>query len=105
MRHTFSGGGTPDGVIRAQARAECPNGFKMRIRSQEEWESIASAVNAGIDSNLEALTERSTFDATTGECNVHPEEVHVLCRRLLDGNEAAWDLRSSIIYCLDIEEI
>lgn len=105
MTCTYSYGMTPDSVVRQRAHAECPHGFRMRIRCAHEWAAIASAVNAGIDAHLEALTKRSDFDATTGACNVYPSELHVLCRRLLDGDESAWDLRSSILYSIGIEEI
>ncbi len=64
------------------AHKHCPDGFHMTIKDPEEWKAIAYCVNRGIDSHLEALTERSTFDHTTGECLVHPDELHVLMRRL-----------------------
>lgn len=89
----------------------------MTIRSEQEWEWITAAVNEGIDSHLEAITERSTFDSTTGECLVHPEELHVMLRRLLESgwnqteeqiqgrDDSAHSLRSGILTTLDIEEI
>lgn len=95
---------TPDAVIKAESIAQCPNGYHMRIRDEDEWAAIAAAVNQGIDEYLEAITERSTFDSTTGNCLVHPEELHVLLRRLAN-NEAGHDLRSSILSTLEIEEV
>jgi hypothetical protein len=77
----------------------------MIIRNRAEWAAIAQAVNMGIDSHLEALTERSTFDVGTGKCMVHPEELHVLLRRLGEiGTEDSESLRDAILETLDIEE-
>lgn len=105
-KHTYSGGMTPDAVIRAEAREQCPDGYPMTIKSQREWAVIAAAWNQGIDSHLEALTERSRADASTGEVNVHPDELHVLCRRLEEsGDEEASNLRCCILATLEIEEI
>lgn len=95
---------TPDNVIKTLVRQQCPDGYTMRIRCQTEWGAIAACVNEGIDSHLEAITDRSSFNAETGECCVHPDELHVLCRRLID-HEEAWDLRGAILDTLGIEEI
>lgn len=112
----YSAGTTPDNWVRALAHAQCPDGYAMVIRSQEQWEAIANAVNVGIDAHLEAFV-RSQFDATTGEVCVHPEEVHVLVRRLwgvfesaeadanVDAACEAYDLRSAILSTLGVEEI
>lgn len=103
--NTYSFGDCPDDVIRKACAEQCPNGYPMTIRSQDEWAVIAAAWNQGIDSHLEALTTRSTADHTTGEVNVHPDELHVLLRRLYeDGGDEAWSLRSDILSTLDIEE-
>jgi len=113
----FSYGTTPDAVIRAAAREQCPDGYPMTIRSRDEWAVIAAAWNQGIDSHLEALTERSSANASTGEVNVHPDELHVLLRRLFEAGERepyepdsteeppALGLRSAILTTLDIEEV
>ncbi len=102
----FSYGTTPDDVIRAAARKQCPDGYPMTIRSKVEWKAIAAAWNQGIDSHLEALTERSTANASTGAVNVHPDELHVLLRRLVDAEEEeATGLRVDILSTLDIEEV
>ena len=98
---TYSYGTTPDSIIRKAVNEQCPDGYPMEIKDSEEWESIANAVNQGIDGYLEAITERSTFD--NGHCLVHPDELHVLLRRLVDTNGD--DLRSCILYTLGIEEI
>lgn len=57
--------------------------FTMTIRSNVEWRVIANCVNQGIDSHLEAITD-SSFDASTGECSVSPQDLCVLLRRLGD---------------------
>ena len=113
----FSYGTTPDDVIRAAAREQCPDGYLMTIRSKVEWKAIAAAWNQGIDAHLEALTERSSADAKTGKVNVHPDELHVLLRRLYEAGESepndpdanedppAMRLRSDILSTLDIEEV
>ena len=115
---TFSYGATPDEAIKKAAK-QCSTGFHMTLQNQEEWKALSAAWNQGIDSHLEALTERSQADSNTGKVVVHPEEVHVLVRRLgeLDG-EALWpdwnyerennpaeNLRQGILSALDIEEI
>jgi hypothetical protein len=102
----YSLGDCPDDVIRKACAEQCPTGYHMTIRSKDEWAAIAAAWNQGIDSHLEALTTRSTADHTTGEVNVHPDELHVLLRRLdEDGSDEAWSLRSAILQTLDIEEL
>lgn len=72
-------------------------GFKMKIVDKEEWKAIAAAVSQGIDGNLEAITEKSKFDHTTGECDVDMAELPVLIRRLRDydaGEYLADDIES-----------
>lgn len=78
--------------------------YPMTLRSQSDWSAVATAVNAGIDAHLEAVTERSTFDASTGECSVHPEELPVLIRRLMDGDEDAQQLGEAIVSTLEEDE-
>ena len=103
---TFSFGDTPETLIKAAANSQCPKGYPMTIKGQHEWSAIAQAVNQGIDSHLEAITERSAFDASTGECLVHPNELHVLLRRFYeDGGDEAWSLRGDILGTLGIEEV
>ena len=118
-RGTFSWGETPDELIKQACNEDCPDGYPMLIKHQDEWTALAACVNKGIDAHLEAITERSKFDATTGEVNVHPDELHVLLRRLkeldADGLFPDWDyevennpaesLRSDILSTLDIEEV
>jgi hypothetical protein len=100
----------------AAIAAECPDGYRMHIKSQDEWTAIAAAVNVGIDAHLEGFT-RSTFDASTGMCLVHPEELHILVRRLTEvnteelfpdwnyerENDPATDLASCIMETLGFE--
>ncbi len=109
-KHTHTLGLTPAKVIRDEAQAQCPDGFTMTIRSRARWEMLAEAWNQGIDSHLEALTERSTADAATGRVCIHPDELPTLCRRLWEsyegsGGEMALDFRASILAALDIEEV
>ena len=113
----FTYGMTPADVIRAAAREQCPDGYPMTIRSQNDWAVIAAAWNQGIDSHLEAITARSSANASTGEVNVHPDELHVFLRRLYEAGEnepydpeasenpPAMSLRSVILSTLDIEEV
>lgn len=108
--HCYTMGTTPEDLIKRLANEQCPGGYPMTIRSKTEWRIIADAWNQGIDSHLEALTERSSADHCTGEINVHPDELHVLLRRLFDCEsdndaEKAWSLRSGILSTLGVEEI
>lgn len=78
----------------------------MIIKCRSEWKALSDAWNQGIDAYLEAMTERSSADNTTGRVLVHPEELCTLLRRLYeDGTDDAWGLRSSILETLGIEEI
>jgi hypothetical protein len=100
----YSFGTCPDEIIKTACNKQCPNGYSMKIVDPEEWTLIANAVNKGIDSHLEAITNRSTFN--NGTCLVHPDELHVLLRRFIDwDNEKALDLRTCILSTLDIEEV
>jgi len=104
-RLTFSFGETPENVIRERTLEQTPTGYPMHIRSQNEWGEIAKAVNQGIDSHLEGFTQ-STFDSKTGKCLIHPKEMTTLLRRLYEiGNDEAWELRSSILETLGVEEV
>jgi hypothetical protein len=65
--------------------------------------STKMAVNQGIDSRLEGFT-RSTFEWGDGrnglrlECKVHPDEMQVLIRRLVElDNDNADSLADSIV--------
>ncbi len=121
-RPCFTTGLTPKDVIDRHAHLHCTDGFfPMKLVDRAEWQALTLAWNQGIDSHLEAITERSTADASTGEVRVHVDELSVLCRRLLeiaesdseglvDGpgvcvGEAADDLRRCIIDCIGIEEV
>jgi hypothetical protein len=103
---TFSFGSVPDSVIKTACLEQCPDGYHMTIRCKTEWRDIAECWNAGIDSHLEAITSRSSANAGTGNVVVHPEELHVLLRRLVDlGTEDADSLYSAILSTLDIEVV
>lgn len=111
-RRTFTMGTTPAKLIAKLCAEQCPDGYPMHLKSQREWRILSLAWNQGIDSHLEALTERSSADATTGLVNVHPDELHVLLRRLFEGDgrteselDESWLLRSDILSSLGIEEI
>lgn len=85
-----------------------PDHFPMHIKSQREWGLIAAAVNVGIDSYLEAFT-RSTFDSNTGKVDIHPEEMHILLRRLNNiweetCDEEAYTLRDNIISVMNEDD-
>jgi len=104
-RLTFSMGTTPEKIIKEKTLVQTPDGYPMHIRSNEEWVTIAKAVNQGIDSHLEGFT-RSKFDHTTGKCLIHPEEMTTFLRRLSEnGDEVSSGLRGSILETLGIEEI
>ena len=108
--HTFTLGTTPAALITELCTEQCPDGYPMVIKSRDEWRIIAEAWNQGIDAHLEALTERSSADASSGAINVHPSELHVLLRRLFeDCSEAdtdeAWALRTDILSTLGVEEV
>ena len=103
-RGSYSAGECPAEVIGQAVKEECPNGYPMTIKSQEEWAAIANAVNKGIDSHLEAFT-KSSFDCKTGKCLVHPDELNVLLRRLFEAeDEISWGLRTDILSTLGIVE-
>lgn len=102
---TFTSGCTPPEVIKQAAKEQCPQGYHMTIKRQAQWSVLSSAWNKGIDAHLEALG-RSTADHNTGKVMIHPEEIHVLCRRLTEiGNEEADNMRSVILETLGIEEV
>jgi len=101
----FSMGGAPAALITKLCREQCPDGYPMVLKSQGEWRVLSDAWNQGIDAHLEALTERSSADSSSGAVNVHPDELHVLLRRLFEsGDDAAWSLRSDILSTLGITE-
>ncbi len=102
---SYSEGECPDQVVTEAAKSQTPDGYPMTIRDQETWSAIAKAVNMGIDSHLDAFT-KSSFDCKTGKCLVHPDELHILLRRLFDnGDEDSCRLRTDILSTLGIEEV
>lgn len=96
---------TPEEEIKKTCHELCPDGYHIHVASQNEWEIIAEAVNQGIDSHLEGFT-RSTFDSKTGDCLVHPDELHILLRRLGESvDPEANSLRIGILSTFDIWEV
>lgn len=79
-------------LIERAALEQCPEGYSMRLRSKGRWACLAEAWNQGIDSRLEALTERSRADASTGEVIVHPLELKTLIRRLMEAGSPESEL-------------
>ena len=92
------------------------NPFTMMIRCSIEWAAIATCVNAGIDSHLEAICDpNDVFD--NGRCSVTPHSLCVLLRRMGDTEfrdtdkhaaddlfDASTSLQSSIFTVLGIDE-
>lgn len=106
MSKSYSFGMCPSEVITAAVKAQCPDGYPMVIKDQETWTAIVEAWNQGIDSHLEAISERSIADSSTGRVNIHCDELHTFLRRLYEnGSDDAWLLRSDILSTLEIEEI
>lgn len=91
--------------------------FTMTIRCQVEWAAIAQCVNQGIDAHLESccFNGKDIFD--NGHCEISPQSLCVLLRRLGDNEfnatdehstEDIWDaatsLQSSIFMVLGIDD-
>jgi hypothetical protein len=88
--------------------------YLMQLTSQD-YAVFAQAWNMGIDSHLEALTERSSVEQRghKAHISVHPEELPVLVRRLFqlsydedheEEDGPALRLAMDILHSLDIEE-
>ena len=62
--------------------------FPMSL-TYDDLEMVKEVVNMGIDSRLEGFTQ-STFEITNDkfvtrlECKIHPDEMQILIRRLLE---------------------
>lgn len=90
---------------------EQSKGLYPMALTKTEAECVKAAVNKGIDSHLEAcfMPDRGDSYVWNGhrmECEVSPESLPVLVRRLMEsGNEAAESLASCICEVLDIELI
>jgi hypothetical protein len=76
--------------------------FEMSL-TYEDITSVRNAVNLGIDSRLEGFT-KSSFEwnhnrvVTRLECQIHPSEMQILIRRLLeDGSGNAEMLADTIV--------
>ena len=106
---TYTAGTAPETVIIAAAQRECgEEGYPIEChQGSEDFESIQSAVNQGIDAHLTAI-RFDEFDGQYGKRGFRfdPESLAVLCRRLTDsGEENSESLCSGILETLDIEEI
>lgn len=71
--------------------------------SYRESDCIVQAVNQGIDSRLEGFT-RSNFQWDNENrlcCNIHPSELQILIRRLLESDdETAESIADDIVYVM-----
>tara|TARA_R110002126_G_scaffold70402_1_gene177181 strand:+ start:88 stop:417 length:330 start_codon:yes stop_codon:yes gene_type:complete len=72
----------------------------------KDYATVATAWNQGIDSHLEALTNRSTVEWAGNKVSfsVHPDELPTLLRRLFEGEEQGEMFAGDIIYTLKIRE-
>lgn len=114
MMETYTAGMTPAEALRgAMSRELGESPYEMSLVGEDAL-TVQSAVNQGIDSHLEAcyVPDRGDSYEPTGhrlECEVSQESLPVLLRRLWemfeDGAEDAYQLRSSILYTLGIEEV
>lgn len=77
---------------------------------QPDAELMKEAVNRGIDSHLEAVTDSTfTWDGHRLHCDISPKDLLVILRRLSeaydkDGDIDACYLRTDILQTLEIEE-
>jgi len=112
---TYDYGKTPKKVILER----CPKPYPMQLVG-EDGKLVERLVNIGIDAHLEACftsgvdsyewKETKIGDgrviAVKLHCEVSPESMVVLLRRLLeDDNEESDSLRSSILETMNIEEL
>lgn len=95
------------------AAAQGDEHYPMQLTGSD-YAQFAAAWNMGIDSHLEALTERSSVERVGHKAHikVHPEELPVLVRRLFELGESedcededgpATSLATGILHTLDIE--
>ena len=91
--------------------------FTMTIRCEVEWAAIAQCVNQGIDAHLEGCSIKGKDVFENGNCEVSPDSLCTLLRRLGDTEfkptetisaEDMWDaatsLQSSIFMALGIDD-
>ncbi len=91
--------------------------FTMTIRCEVEWAAIAECVNQGIDAYLEASFVKGRDVYENGHCEVSPQSLCTLLRRLSEAEfkpteshsaEDLWDaatsLQSSIFMVLGIDD-
>lgn len=87
--------------------------YPMKITDGAEWQALATAINQGIDSRLEAISceERAYGQTGSGHLTIKDAaSMHTLIRRLVEGVEnwddedpAGMDLVSCILRTLEIE--
>ena len=107
----------PYSTVLQAIKATDSDPFTMTIRCEVEWAAIVQCVNQGIDAHLEAccIKGKDVFD--NGHCEVSPESLCTLLRRLGDTEfkateshsaEDLWDaatsLQSSIFMVLGIDD-
>jgi len=106
---TYTYGTTPADVIRAALDAQCPEGYNISAWLQsEEYQAIGTAVNQGIDSRLEAVTDMKQGRDSRGapEFTFTTDDMLVILRRLAESDDDnAMSLRSCILETLGIEEV
>ena len=91
--------------MKAALKKAQPDIYSMSfLRPSEDYELIAAVFSEGIDSHLEAITERTTVTDDRGslfpraQFMVHPDELPVIIRRLFGmDTEASIDLATSIL--------
>ena len=99
--------------LKRRIAAEQTDHYRIECGS-EDYKVLAEAWNMGIDSHLEALTERSSLSSPFSKAvfHIHPEELPVLVRRLFkiaegedheDEDGPALGLATGILYTLNIE--
>lgn len=106
---TYSYGCTPEHLVKEQLQRLYPEeDYDIEVHEWgEDFKTLQDAVNIGIDSYLEAVSF-TEFDGEYGRRGFafDPDTLHVLLRRLDEsGDENALNLRQSILWTLEIEEI
>ena len=98
---------TPESVI-IEAAAKLDKEYEIECHEgSEDFESLQRMTQQGIDAHLTAIFFEE-FEGAYGKrgFRFQPESLGVLCRRLGNSEEENdQNLRSAILYTLDIEEI
>ena len=96
-------------TTRAEIIAACNGETYHATLAKQDALIMQRIVNQGIDSHLEAVTDSKFYyvsHPTRLVCEIAPADLAVIVRRMYeDDSDEALDLRSSILYSLDIEEI